>query len=246
MKNMNNANALQNLGLSEKESLVYISLLELGKANVTEIARLSRLKRPTIYVLLEELRKKELVLKIPYTKKAIFIAKDPDAFFRESLTKAKEAYDTLSQLKAIHRKDNKVSTMYFEGDEGIKEALYYRYEELEYSEVVGFFAKATALSSKFISLSHQWRNDMYNKGITVRGIAPEHASLQTFRKTDDSLGQIFKTISLDRYSSDVSIDATNLFVRIMLFDINQAVIIENPDIVKTVKQIFELSWNNLK
>ena len=243
---MNNLNALQSLGLSEKESLVYISLLELGKANVTEIARLSRLKRPTIYVLLEELRKKELVLKVPYVKKAIFIAKDPDTFFQESLTKAREAYETLSQLKAIHRKDNKISTMYFEGEEGVKEALYYRFEELDNTEIVGFFAKASNYNSKFIDLSHKWRKDVFNKRITVRGIAPEHASLKTFRNTDDTLGQIFKTISTDRYSSDVSIDATDLFVRIVLFDVRQAVIIENPAIVKTVKQIFELSWENLK
>ncbi len=243
---MDTTKALQNLGLSEKEALIYIALLELGRANVTRIADLAKVKRPTAYILLEELRKKRLVLKVPHAKNALFIAQDPDAFFQESLSKVKEAHNTLSQLKALHRKDNKVSTMYFEGEEGVKDALFYRYKELAKEEVVGFFAKGETLTPRLLKICHDWREAMNETGATLRGIAPNHASLEEFRNTDSSLGQIFKQISFDQYSSDVSIDATNLFVRIVLFDVKQAIIIENPAIVKTIRQIFELSWNNLK
>jgi len=226
--------------------MVYIALLELGKANVTRISQLSRTKRPTTYLLLEELRKKRLVLKVPHAKNALFIAQDPDAFFEESLHRVKEAHDTLSQLKALHRKDNKVSTMYFEGEEGVKDALFYRYKELENTEVVGFFAKGETLTPKLLKICHEWRSAMHSTHATLRGIAPNHASLKEFRETDTALGQVFKTISFKEYSSDVSIDATNLFVRIVLFGVKQAIIIENPEIVKTVQQIFELSWEKLK
>jgi len=242
---MNTNTALQNLGLTEKESMVYTALLGLGKTNVSQIAKVSSLKRPTIYVLLEELRKKELVLKIPYAKKAIFIAKDPDIFFRDSLIRAQEAYGTLTQLKAMQKKDNKVSTMYFEGDEGIKEAMYYRHEDLKNTEIVGFFAKANTLHTKFINMSDKWRKKMNENGIKVRGISPTHNSLDIFRETDSELGQIIKQVPIKDYSSDVSIDATDLFVRIILFDVNQAIIIENPAIVKTLKEIFEMSWKGI-
>ena len=243
---MNKTQALKDLGLSEKEAQVYIALLELGSANVTQIARKSNLKRPTIYILLEELRKKSLLLKIPHAKKAIFSAQDPDKFFEESLKRAREAHNVLSELKAIQKKDNKVSTMYFEGEEGVKDALFYKSEYLKSTEIVGFFAKADTLTPKLIDYSHDWRKKMNNLGITVRGIAPDHKSLQSFRETDESLKQIFKSVPFIKYSSDVSIDATELFVRIVLFDVQQAVIIENPAIVKTVRQIFELSLENLK
>lgn len=243
---METLKALQNLGLSEKESRVYVSLLELGKANVTRIAQLSKLKRPTVYVLLEELRKKKLVLKVPHVKNALFIAQDPDVFFQESLAQTKEAYGTLSQLKALHRKDNKVSTMYFEGEEGVRDALFHRYQELAHAEVVGFFAKGETLSPQLLKICHEWRETMHKTGATLRGIAPDHSSLKEFRNTDTKLKQLFKSIPFNKYSSDVSIDATKLFVRIVLFDVKQAIIIENPAIVKTVQQIFELSWENIK
>ena len=243
---MDKIKALENLGLSEKESRVYISLLELGKANVTRIAELSKIKRPTAYVLLEELRKKRLVLKVPHVKNALFIAQDPDDFFQESLKKVKEAHSTLSQLKSIHKKDNKVSTMYFEGEEGVRDALLYRYKELGSTEVVGFFAKGETLTPKLLTICHEWREKMHETNTALRGIAPNHASLKEFRDTDTAVGQFFKTIPFEQYSSDVSIDATPLFVRIVLFGVKQAIIIENPAIVKTVQQIFEIAWKNVQ
>jgi len=243
---MDTTKALESLGLSEKESRVYVSLLELGRSNVTRIAELSLIKRPTTYVLLEELRKKGLVLKVPHAKNALFIAQDPDVFFQDSLNRVTEAHGTLSRLKALHRKEDKVSTMYFEGESGVRDALMYRYKELADEEIVGFFAKGETLTPSLLRICHEWRERMHKTNATLRGIAPDHATLAEFRETDSKLGQLFKSIPFDQYSSDVSIDATKLFVRIVLFGAKQAVIIENPAIVHTIRQIFELSWKNLK
>ncbi len=237
---------MQDLGLTEKESLVYLALLKVDQADVGDLAKDTKLKRPTIYLILEDLRKKGLVLKVPYAKKAVFIAQDPDTFFHESFKKVQRAYSSLAELKAIQKKSDKISTKYFEGEEGVKEALFYRYKELEGSEIVGFFAKGDTIPPKLIATSHLWRETMHKMGTTVRAIAPRHASLKEFRDTDDELNQIFKTVPISEYSSDVSIHATNLFVCITLFNVQQAIIIENPAIVKTVREIFEMSWKNIK
>lgn len=44
----------------------------------------------------------------------------------------------------------------------------------------------------------------------------------------------------------LKIKTPSFFVRIVLFDANQAIIIENPEIVKTVKEIFESNWKSIK
>ncbi len=239
-------NSLKTLGLSDKEASVYLSLLEIGEASVVQIARQTKLKRPTIYLLLDSLRDKELVLKIPHVKKAIYIAKDPENFFRESMLKTKSAYDKLSEIKAIQKKDNKISVKYYDGEKGMEEAFFYKIEELKKTEIVGFFAKAEKISPRGIDISHRWRNKLNNYDIKLRGIAPKHDTLKEFRKTDDMLGMMFKSVPISAYSSNCSIDATNLFVRIVLFDANQAIIIENPEIVRTVKEIFESNWKILE
>lgn len=242
---MNEEKALEYLGLTEKESVVYLSLLSLGKAHVSEIAGHARLKRPTTYIILEELRKKELVLKVPHVKKAVYSAVDPDLFFKTRMENFKNAYAALPQLKARYKKEAKVSTLYFDGEDGVTDALFYRQEELKNSETVGFFAKADRLSKNLVSASHKWRKTMKKNGMKLRGIAPEHSTLEEFRETDSLMNQFFKSIGINEYSSDVSIEANDLFARIVLFDSQQAIIIESPAIVRMIKEIFELVWKKL-
>ncbi len=239
---MNEEKALKYFGLTNKESAVYLALLSLGSSNVTAISTTAKIKRPTTYLILEDLRKKELVLKVPHAKKAIYTAVEPDHFFHSKLGDFKEAFNVLPKLKARYKTEAKVSTSYFEGEEGIEDALFYKKDELKDSEIVGFFAKGTKVSEKLLDVSHEWRKEMKKRNVTLRGIAPEHETLESFRKTDKDLDQVFKSVGLDEYSSDVSIEATNSFVRIVLFDSKQAIIIESPAVVKTVREIFEMVW----
>ena len=63
---------LEAIGLTEKESVVYVALLSLGTGTAYRIAEECSVKKPTVYVILEDLRKKGLVLKVPHAKKALF------------------------------------------------------------------------------------------------------------------------------------------------------------------------------
>ena len=54
-------NEIKKLGLSDKEAKVYLTVLELGQAPVAEISVHSGVVRVTVYVILEELKKKGLV-----------------------------------------------------------------------------------------------------------------------------------------------------------------------------------------
>ena len=60
---------LSHIGLSEKEVHVYVALAELESGTAYQIALACDVKKPTVYVILEDLRKKGLVLKIPHAKK---------------------------------------------------------------------------------------------------------------------------------------------------------------------------------
>ena len=52
---------LEAFGLTEKESRVYLALLELGEAGIGEIAKKSAIKRTTLYDVVENLKKSGLV-----------------------------------------------------------------------------------------------------------------------------------------------------------------------------------------
>jgi hypothetical protein len=151
----------------------------------------------------------------------------------------------LPELKARYKKEAKVSTRYFEGEQGVEEALFYRQDEIKNSETVGFFAKGDRISKKLISVSHKWREAMSKNNMTLRGIAPKHSTLEEFRKSDKDVNQLFKSIGIQEYSSDVSIEANDIFVRIVLFDSQQAIIIESSSVVKMIKEIFQIVWNKI-
>ena len=70
-----NEDLLKNLGqigLTDKQAKVYLALLSLESSTAYEIAQHCEVKKPTVYVILEELRQKGLVLKVPHAKKALF------------------------------------------------------------------------------------------------------------------------------------------------------------------------------
>lgn len=53
---------LKNLGLSDKETMVYLEILKHGRISPTEVSRLTKINRTTIYSVAKELTKKGFIL----------------------------------------------------------------------------------------------------------------------------------------------------------------------------------------
>ena len=68
---------LKELNLSEKESSVYLSLLELGQSNVTRLANKANINRVTTYHILRSLISKGLVSSIEKDNIQNFMAIEP-------------------------------------------------------------------------------------------------------------------------------------------------------------------------
>ncbi len=235
--------SLRNIGLSEKEARVYLALLELNESSAYAIAEKAKIKRPTTYVILDELMKKGLVNKIPKVKKRSFIAKSPDVFFREQEQKVIQSKAILPELMQIGgNKQRKIKTVYYEGIKGIEDAISYGYEGTKSKEVVGFFASGEKVSGELMHVFEKWETKLEKHGVLIRGFTPDHPSTKEMLERDRALGHNLRTIPYEDYSSTVSIDAGDTFVRIIMNADQQAIVIENPDVAKTVRQIFEMLW----
>lgn len=236
--------ALQNIGLNEKQALVYTALLELGQATAYKIAQKSGLKRPTVYVVLDELRLKGLVLRIPAAKKTIFSAKEPKEFFQEAEDKFEKAKSVLPQLLALTAKETKPQILYFEGLNGIKELLTYDIEKLSGKEIVGFYATAKDASKELLKVFDEYNKKINDLGIKVRSITPQHSSTQKINKFYKQLGYnlTIKFIPFDIYSASNSIDVAGDMIRILAFKELEGVLIRNKNIADSMRQIFEMVW----
>ena len=70
---------LQSIGLSEKETKIYLSTLKIQPARASQIALLAEVTRPTAYDLLESLKKKGLIIEEETGGIKYFNAKPPES-----------------------------------------------------------------------------------------------------------------------------------------------------------------------
>lgn len=244
---MNIIDSLQYLGLSEKEAKVYIALIGLGTASVYAIAKTSGLKRPTTYVVIDELIKKGAVNEVPRVKKQLYQAKSPEELMAQAENRFLLAKQKLPELKALVKgEESKPRVFFFEGKAGLDQTINYGLKRMAGKEVVGFYATTSKQVSELFDGFKDFNNNIKDSNIKLRGVAPEVDELKTFRDTDAEFGRTFKTIEKSVYSPTVSIEMGDTYVKIQDFDNLQSIIIENPNITKTLKQIFELVWQNQK
>ncbi|HBH46622.1 MAG: hypothetical protein A2445_05060 [Candidatus Jacksonbacteria bacterium RIFOXYC2_FULL_44_29] len=111
---------LQKLGLTEKEARVYLASLELGSAKIPEIAKKSKIKRTTVYVILESLMQKGLVSYYQSKESKKFIAEEPERL--QSLLKERQEalLQIMPQLSALikGKEEKRPEVRFYLGKEG--------------------------------------------------------------------------------------------------------------------------------
>ncbi len=122
---------LQKLGLNEHEAKVYLAALSLGAASANQLANITEIKRPTVYLALENLVKKGIVFETFVEKKRLFQAEKPEKLdkltkrMRRKTVEAELLLESimpgLIKLPKIYNEEPQV-TFYF-GFEGMKNVM---------------------------------------------------------------------------------------------------------------------------
>ncbi|MFT6016792.1 MAG: sugar-specific transcriptional regulator TrmB, partial [Candidatus Azotimanducaceae bacterium] len=69
---------LQELGISTRETDIYLALLRLGPSSIRDIAVAAEINRGTTYEVLKDLKSKHLVSLFPKGKRHVFCAEPPE------------------------------------------------------------------------------------------------------------------------------------------------------------------------
>ena len=118
----------KSLGLTEKEALVYMGLLELRKATMMEVAKKSGVNRATSYVAVESLIEKGLASSFEKEKKRYFMAENPERLrslfaiqHKELEEKEKHFEAFLPKLKEFApSNDERPRVRFYEGKKGLE------------------------------------------------------------------------------------------------------------------------------
>lgn len=236
---------LEKTGFTEKEAKVYLALLELGQADVSDIAKKSELKRSIIYVLLEGLIKRGYVNEILNKKINTYQATDPQIILTQLKSITKDFSDMIPILKTLHNKGhNRPKISYLEN----KEAIRKMYDDMNQSKEALFISSYEKLDKFFPKVTEEWIKHLSKGLIPIKGrhlVANNKYDLDTMKKFK-TIGQEVKYLhEISDFNMDFAIYDNKLAIT-SLGENPFAVVIESAELVNSFKPIFEIAWNQGK
>lgn len=243
-------NALQKIGLSEKEAKVYLASLELGQSPVQKIAAKAKVNRATTYVILEGLMKKGIITTFEQGKKRYFVAESPDALHniidqqQEEIRKKEELLASLMpELSSVHNTlPNKPVVRFYEGKEGLKTLLEERLQEAP-KEVLHFYPLEDVQEIFSPEESENYRK--------------QRIARNTFNKSVASVNDLDKPVSFQLadvrkvshqqtpFHADVAVYNDKVSISTMKGQIC-GVVIQSKAVADTFRSIFKLAFDSAK
>jgi sugar-specific transcriptional regulator TrmB len=112
---------LEMLGLRGKEARLYLAALSSLPFTVADISKKSGLKRPTCYLILDELTKRGLISIVPKAKKRLYSAEPPEALIKQAKRSLSYAEKFVPSLRSLFQEGKDTSIVkYYYGQNGIR------------------------------------------------------------------------------------------------------------------------------
>lgn len=247
-------NELMNLGLSEEQTDIYLSLLENGAQSATQLDGSTNVKRTYVYKICDELVEKGLVSQEVKGRATRFAPLSPDYLLSEAEQRKQEAKQAKRSLERILPNlktkfsvvDTKPVITYFEGVEGIKRA--YRDTLKEGVEIYALVQTSKVEPEIYDWVTQYYVKERVKRGINVKAIVSSGLKTKKYVDLDKRELRESRSISNQQYPFEHEV---NLYGDKMAL-INHhkgekllAIIIENPIVVRTFRSWFELTWEKL-
>ncbi len=234
------------LGIDEKAAAIYLATLLLGTTSVQHIARKSGLKRPTVYLHLDDLIKQGLIEHVPLHKKNYYRATDP-VVIEDRLKKNLSTFQAQMPRMQSLRADTmgKPQVRLLEGQEGIKQV----YEEIRKTNSFRVWSNVGQEYGPFHNTYMELAETIKEQGIGVREIsANTKESRRYIRLIAKVAGPSYsvRMATVDGIENDTIIygDVIALF---RLPGLNQFVVrIEDKTMADTMRAMFDMAWKTAR
>jgi len=241
---------LQSFGLSEKETDVYIALLELGKNTVSKISQLAGINRTTGYDILGSLVNKKLASVSGKEPKQEYVAEPPTAIteylkrqIMETEGHIKRAEKILPELTLLHTIDNRPKIRFYDGTDGLE----YAYEDtLTSSETIRAYANVDDVHAALPNYFPGYYKRRAEKGISIRAIFPKTKSSIELAKHNEEEKREVAFVPVEKYGFSPEINIYDNKIMIASWREKLGIIIESEEIADAMKKIFELAWKGAK
>ena len=237
---------LASLGIGEKAAQVYLAGLALGTTSVQDLARKSGLKRPTVYLHVDNLVKQGLFEIVPINKKTYYKPVDPHVIedrLKKNLQTLQAEMPRLAALAADTM--GKPQVRLFEGEAGVKQI----YEEIKKANSWRIWSNVGEVYEPYHSIYMELCETVKENGTNVREIiADTRESRRYARLVGKIAGSTYnvRTAILDHLENDTFIYG-NVVAIFRLSGLNTFVVrIEDKTIADSMRTMFEMAWKTAR
>ena len=231
---------LEKTGLNQKEAIVYMALLELGTASVEAIAHKAGTKRPTTYLILDDLQKKGFATLVPRSKKILYMPESPDKIISDLNRKQELMKRFLPNLLAVYNEPkNKPQVLLYEGRQAVKDL----YDKILESKEVDWFATIRDFLNVYPEYTSQLIAKTQRKEIKTREILTQNEADIGYAKTvpqSEFYQQRFSKKDEEFLTDNALYDGNVAFFSYEphIF----AVVIQSKTIYQSLKTLFNMAW----
>lgn len=238
------------LGLSKKEAAIYLALLEMGRAKVSEISRKAGMNRTTGYDILDSLVVKGLVRISGKEPKQEYVAESPNNLLsllnREMEEKQKnirKATELVPQLKSMQKVEDRPQVKFYEGIEGIRQV----YEDtLTSTETIRAYASVDDVQTTLTNYFPAYYRRRADNGISIRAIFPDTPVSRERQTHNQTEARESALVPASTFHFHPEINVYDNKVMIASWREKLGIIIESAEIADAMKKIFELAWAEAK
>lgn len=243
---------LEDAGLSDKEAKIYLHLIQVEIASIADVAEKTKIKRPTVYTILESLAKKGLVAEVRENKKIRYIAEPPEKL--KTYLERKEIFlqelkqnfikDVIPQIKSFQRETGeKPVVKFFSGKEGIVSVNEDIYDQRPDGSPMYIIYSRDLLEESFKNNE----SNKYSKGRVETGIKAK--TLYNWSKGEKPSDEFAERIRVDEkkypFFSDITVYKDKVVISILGKKLS-GIYIESKDFAETLKSLFNLAFDKLK
>lgn len=240
----NLVSALESIGFTEKEAITYLTLLELNEALPSTISRKSGVKRPTTYVILEQLQNKGFISHVNRKGNLFFRAVNPTRILEEEKNKLERLKYFLPELETLNQKFEVTPQMsVYEGKEGLIQIME---DTLTTKTELCCWANPGIAMELLEDYYPSYVEKKVEKKIWLRGIFCYDKVGKEFQsKGRKELREVY-LIPTEKFPFKNEINIYDDKVAIISHEDKVGVIIQNKNIADTQRSIFNLAFEYAK
>ena len=233
---------LQKTGLSYKEIAVYLALLQLNTDSVLNIAKKSNVKRPTCYLILEDLLSKGMVSVVKTKGGVIYKTSNPEILLNKLKIRQKEIEEIMPQLKALSNiSQDKPKIEVFEDKEGINTV--YQIIAHEAKEIL-YWGRISPIYQEYKWILDKTQELFLKKKLKVKDLLSNDPIDIELAKKRVSQGFETKISNKKPFSNDNAIFGNKIAIFSFKQDALFAILIQSKEIADSFRSLYELAWES--